>query len=85
MAGSLEISILLENFNPGGRSDLPILVFFFFVFLAFLILWFSLFFFCVRFALLSKDFKDSAERTILAFFGGSSLFYKQKKQGLEGQ
>ena len=44
------------------------------VFLAFL---------CV-FALFSKDFKGSAGRKILAFFGASSLFLP-KKQGLEGQ
>ena len=45
------------------------------VFLAFL---------CV-FALFSKGFKGSAGRKIHAFFGGSSLFFPNKKQGLEGQ
>ena len=49
----------------------------FFCFAVFLV------FLCV-FALFSKDFKASAGRKILAFFGGSSLFLP-KKQGLEGQ
>ena len=55
----------------------------FLVFLAFFVLRFSFLFLCV-FSLFSKDFKGSAERKILAFFGGSSLFLA-KKQGLEGQ
>ena len=38
---------------------------------------------CV-FALLSKDFKDSAESKILVFFRGV-LAFLPKKQGLEGQ
>ena len=46
---------------------------------------FPFFFLCIS-ALSSKDFKGSAERTILAFFLGVPLFCPpQKKQGLEGQ
>ena len=46
----------------------------------------SLFFFfvCV-FAPFSKDFKGSAERKILAFFSGSSLFLPQKKKNRIGR
>ena len=51
--------------------DLPILAFF--VFLAFFVLRFSSLF-CAFLLSSSKDFKGSAERKILAFFGGSSLF-----------
>ena len=38
----------------------------------------------MRFGSLSKDFRGSANRKILAFFGGSLLF-SIKEQGLEGQ
>ena len=57
------------------RPDPPILVFF--VFFAFFRFAVFLAFFGV-FPFFSKDFKGSAERKILAFFGGSSLFLPKK-------
>ena len=58
------------------------------VFLAFFALRFSLLFYAF-FPSFPKEFKGSAERKILAFFGGSLLFSLKKKnlakqQGLEG-
>ena len=58
--------------------DLPILVCF--VFLIFSVL---RFFWCPS-ALFSKDFKISAERKILVFFGGSSFFCKKGRIGGSG-
>ena len=70
-------SCFVNNPNPpilafGGISLLFLIFFFYFPCFLSVLLSFS------------KDFKGSAERAILAFFGGS-LPFNRKKQGLEGQ
>ena len=61
--------------NCSHNPDPPILAFF--VFLAFFVLRFSLLF-CVYFPFFSKDFKGSAEKDILAFFGLFPCFFAKK-------
>ena len=81
------ISANFPQFSANSRSavctacpDPPILVFF--DFLAFFDFPFSLLF--LRFCFLSKDFRGSAKRETLVFFGEKPLL-SPKKQGLEGQ
>ena len=69
----------LRTISEKNSPDPPILAFF--DFLAFFVVRFCFFFCAFSF---SKDFRGSAKRKTLSFFGVSLACF-QKKQGLEGQ
>ena len=68
---------MCTGYHPKPVTSLTFQSLLFFVFLAFSVLRFSLLS-CAFFALLSKDFKGSAERKILAFFQGILAFFPKK-------